>query len=269
MVSPLLGAGAALATQFIPNAKIWNIQNLDSGQVLQGQFEAQGVGEQINPNWGQFSSLNRAHPIFQFLNGQADQTAFTGRLFKNNALDTTPELKLGMLKSFAKVDDTLRRPPILRFWVGDGHLSINCIITSLSISHRRPDFFGGLRDVSFNVSLLEFTPFSLEDERQDDTRYARARERDYYELLAFHEYGNPLIGDIIRKDHPELQRLQPGDIVRLPSIEGVRGQEVTQRSIPLKTAFGKKDTAQRRLRLEFFDLRSTSYVSHLLQQKTG
>jgi len=74
---------------------------------------------------------------------------------------------------------------------------------------------------------------------------------------------------VIRKDHPKLQRLDSGDIVRMPSIEGVRGKTVTQTSVPLKTAFGKKDTAQKRLRLAFFDLRSESYVSHVLQPSTS
>lgn len=266
MVSPLLGAGAALASRFIPNAKIWNIQNLDTGEVLQGQFEAEGVSEEVRSNWGKFTSINRQNPIHQFLNGDADQYAFQGRLFRNNALDTSPEEKHRKLKSWAKIDNKLRRPPICRFWVGDGHISINCIIVGISSQFGRPDVFGGLRDVSFGVALEEFTPYSIDDEVETDTRYAYAKDRDYYEMLAYREYGDPMIGDVIRKDHPELQRLHAGEIVRLPSIEGVRNTEVTQTSVPLKTAFGKKDTAQKRLRLEFFDLRSRSYTSHLLQK---
>lgn len=269
MVSPLLGAGAALATSLIPNAKIWNLQNLDSGETLQGQFEPQGLSEEIGTNWGQFTSLNRGKPILQFLNGNADQVSFQGRFFRNNALDTSPEDKLNKLKSWARIDNDLRRPPVLQFWVGDGHVTINCVIVGMSTNYGRPDFFGGLRDVGFTLNLLEFTPYALDDEIQTDTRYARAKERDYYELLAFKEYGNPLVGDLIRKDHPELQRLDPGDIVRLPSIEGIRGRTVTQTSVPLKTAFGKKDTAQKRLRLAVFDRKSESYVSHLLQPSTS
>lgn len=266
MVSPLLSAGAAAATTFIPNFKIWNMRNLDTGQVLQGQFEAENVAREIATNWGQFTSLNRQSPILQFLNGSAEKVSFDGRFFRNHALDTTPEIKLETLVSWAKLDlqnTSVRRPPIVQFWVGDGHLMINCVIVGVSVGYQRPDFFGGLRHCNFTVSLLEFAAFSIDDAEEINTRYARARERDYYELLAYEEYGNPLIGDVIRKDHPALQRLQSGDIVKLPSIEGIRNTEVTQTSIPLKTAFGRKDTAQRRLRLEFFDKRSGSYVSHL------
>lgn len=263
MVSPLLSAGVALATTFIPNFKVWNLKNLDTGQTLQGQFEAENVSREIAVNWGQFTSLNRQNPILQFLNGSAKRVSFDGRLFRKHALDTSPEDKLDMLVSWTEIDPALRRPPILQYWIGDGHLTINCVIVGLKEDYRRPDFFGGLRDVTFSVSLLEFSTFSLDDAEEVDTRYARARERDYFELLAFEEYGNPLIGDVIRKQHPALQSMEAGDIVRLPSIEGVRNTPVTQTSIPLKTAFGRKDTPQRRLRQQFIDKRSTKYVSHL------
>lgn len=264
MVSPLLSAGAAAATTFIPNFKVWQMRNLDSGQVLQGQFEPENVTRDVGANWGQFTSLNRQNPILQFLNGAQQQVSFDGRFFRDHALDSSPEVKLDMLISWTKIDSSLRRPPIVQFWVGDGHLQMNCVITGITSRYGRPDFFGSLRDVVFSVSLLEFTTYSIDDAEQTDTRYARARERDYFELLAFEEYGNPLIGDVIRKQHPRLQNLLPGDIVRLPSIEGVRTVQVTQTSIPLKTAFGRKDTPQRRLRLQFFDKRSGAYTSHLL-----
>lgn len=262
MVSPLLSAGAAAATTFIPNFKVWQLRNLDSGQVLQGQFEPENVSRDVGANWGQFTSLNRQNAILQFLNGAQQTFSFDGRFFRNHALDTSPEVKLEMLISWSRIDASVRRPPVLQFWVGDGHIQMNCVISGITANYGRPDFFGGLRDVTFSVSLLEFTTFSIDDAEETDTRYARARERDYFELLAFEEYGNPMLGDVIRKQHPQLLGLKPGDVVRLPSIEGVRTVQVTQTSIPLKTAFGRKDTPQRQLRLQFFDKRSGAYTSH-------
>lgn len=283
MVSSLLGAGAALATTFIPNFKIWNIGNLDTKKVLQGQFEPVGLTrDNVGANWGQHTSLNRQNAILQFLNGKQETLAFQGRFFRNNALgldvqgavfggnliDNTPEQKFEVLRSWAKVDSALRRPPILQFWVGDGHVRMNCVMNLSGVKYGRPDAFGGLRDVTFTVNLLEFTSFSLDDEEETDTRFARAKERDYYELLAFQEYGDPLRGDVIRKLHPQQQNLKQGDTVRLPAIEGIRTEVVEQKSIPLQTGFGRKDTAQRRLRIEFFNKRSTSFVSHVLQPST-
>lgn len=269
MVNPLLGAAASLATSFIPNFKVWNLANLDSNKVLQGQFEAENVLKDISVEWGEFTSLNRQKPILQFLHGNSDVLSFAGRFFKNHALDTAPEERMAVLESWAKIESELRRPPILQFWIGDGHVRMNCVITGITgISYKRPDFFGGLRDVEFGLSLKEFTSFSLEDEEETNTRFARAKEREYYEMLAWSEYGNPLIGDIIRKDHPNQATLVSGDIVRLPSIEGIRGRTVQQTSIALKTGFGRKDTAQRRLRLLALDRRSGTHVSHILQPST-
>ena len=142
MVSPLLSAGAAAATTFIPNFKIWNLLNLDSGQTLQGQFEAENVARDISVNWGQFTSLNRQNPILQFLNGAAEKVSFDGRLFRNHALDRSPEAKLDLLTSWTRIDPALRRPPVLQFWVGDGHVMINCVIVAIQTSYQRPDFFG-------------------------------------------------------------------------------------------------------------------------------
>jgi hypothetical protein len=277
MVSPLIGQGVALATRLLPNNRTWFIANLDSGEVLQGQFEPVGATKEVPTTWGQQTALNRSNPILQFLHGNAKTISFQVRLFQETipidipliGTAATAEAKLSILEKWTEIDPSVRRPPIVQFWVGDGHLRMNAVISSLSgITFGSPDFFGGLRDVSLTVNLLQFTPFSLEDEGVTDTRFARAKTRDYYELLAFQEYGNPLLGDVIRKDHPDQQHLALADVVRLPSIEGVRGQQVTQKSIALRTAYGRKDTAQRRLRQRFFDLRSGSRVSFVFQPST-
>jgi len=116
---------------------------------------------------------------------------------------------------------------------------------------------------------MQFVPFSIEDEREGETRFAVTRERDSYEMLALQEYGNPLLGDFVRKEHPTQQALQPGDIVRLPSIETARKQRITQKSLQLQGAYSRKDTLQRQLRLEFFELRSKKKTSHALQPSTS
>ena len=237
--------------------------NLDDRTLLEGQFEAEGVQQDVGANWASFTSLNRQHPILQFLNGEARKVSFEGRFFRSHALDRSPEHKLEKLLSWTRIDQSLRRPPIVQFYIGDGHLTINAVITTVQTRYATPDLFGAVRDLQFSVSLMEFHTFSLTDYKATDTRYARAQEGDYFELLAQQEYGNPMIGDVIRKLHPQLHTITPGDIVKLPSIEGVRLKEVTQTSVPLKTAFGRRDTAQKRLRQQFFDKRSKRYVSHV------
>lgn len=269
MVSPLIGQGVAAATLLLPNFKAWFLHNLDTQEILEAQFEPEELTEEVGANWAQHTALNRGNAILQFLNGSNDTGSFKGTFYKQHAFDDTPLKKLQKLKSWARPNSSVRRPPVLLFHVGDGHVEMNAVITGITgIRYGRPDAFGGLREVEFNVQLLRFEPFSLDDTGETDTRYARAKDRDYYELLAQQEYGDPLIGDVIRKQHPDQAQLEDGDVVRLPSIEGVRGTRVEQTSIQLRTAFGRKDTPQRRLRLEFFDLRNVSQVSHILQPST-
>ena len=267
MVSPLIGQGIALATKFIPNFRTWYMDNLDSGQTLQGQFSPQQTTENIGANWAQQTALNRGNAILQFVNQNNDTLSFSGRFFRDGVVDADPKVKLDLLKSWARIESSVRRPPVIHFYVGDGHIQMNAVITNISnITYGRPDALGGLRDVTFQVELLRFEPFSLDDEGSSDTRYARAKDREYYELLAYQEYGNPLLGDYIRKLHPGQTPLATGDIVRLPAIQGVRNQRISQTSIPLTNGFGRRDTPQRSLRLFWFTKRGKSKVSHVLQE---
>jgi hypothetical protein len=278
LVSRVIGTAAAIASTQIPSMRVWNLRNLDTNEVLQGQFEAIQPTRNISVKWEQHTSLNRDNGIVQFINRENETFNYGVRLFKEaiagkplsgSPSNGDPHLKLKTLEKWTKIDPAVRRPPILEFWSGDGHIQLTCVITGLGdITYGRPDFFGGFRDVSLVVQLLEFTPFSLDDEGQTDTRYARAKSTDYYELLAFQEYGNPMLGDHIRKQHPKQPLLKTGETVRLPSIEGVRNQQITQKSLVLKNGFGRRATPQKALVQSFFDLRSKPYVSNVLQPST-
>jgi hypothetical protein len=276
-----LGQGLAIGASLLPNFRVWNMRNLDTNEVLQGQFEAVAATENVAVNWEQHTALNRSNSILQFVNKENDTLSFGARFYRDSITgdpllggapligDGNPLGKLAVLKKWTEPDPGLRRPPILEFWVGDGHIQMTCVIVNLTdIVYGRPDFFGGFRDVTLTIDLLKFSTFSLDDEGETDTRYAHAKDRDYYELLAYQEYGNPMLGDVIRKQHPDQPLLEQGDIIRLPSIEGVRNQEITQRSLQLKGGFGRKSTPQKTLVQGFFSKRSTSYVSHVLQPST-
>lgn len=260
---PGVGAGIALAQQIVPSLRTWWLENLDTGEKIRGQFEPSNASRVVAAKWAQNTALNRENAILQFLQGSNDTHQFSGMFFKQSVAHPSPEKALEKLISWARIDPAIRRPPIVRYWLGDGHVSVDAVITGISnIVYGRPDRLGMLRQVSFTVDLLKFQPFSLDDTGATDTRYARAKQGEYYEFLAFQEYGNPMIGDVIRKDHPKQPTLVEGDVVKLPSIEGVRGKTIQQTSVPLKTSFGRRDTPQRRLRLFFFELRSKPRVSH-------
>jgi hypothetical protein len=255
----LVGIGATLLAKFMA-VKTWTLINEDTSEVMQGQFPSDSNSREVGSNWAQIQSLNRSNAILQFLNGKNETLSVSSRFYRRDFADGSPDEKINKLITWAKRDATKGRPPILLFALGDGKsVNMRVILESLSgITYSTPNYFGGVREVKFTMNFTEFVPFSLSDKQVTDTRYHRAKDGEYYELIAWGEYGNALLGDVIRKHpyHTGKAVLQPGAIVRLPSIEGVRTTKITQKSPVLAGAYSPKATAQRTLRLDTFQRRS-------------
>ena len=247
--------------------KVWWLQNQDTGQLLKGQFEPVDQTKNIAANYAKHKALNKQVPIVHFLSGEADTITFQARLYRRDFLFSSVDDDMKTLESWSKRDVDLGRPPILSFWVGDGHLGLkSCVIENLSAVYAAPTALGASRDVTVNISLLQYEPYSLESESGGETRYHRAKIRDYYEILTFEEYGDPLLGDVIRKRHPTKPNIKIADIIKLPSYAVIRKELIQPKSIPLETAYGKKETQQRTLRLAVFDRTNREFTSHVIRE---
>lgn len=273
----------------------WVLKRLDNDEVIKGQFHAEGITESVSSSYAEQHALNRQSPIMQFLHGNSETIEFTGRLFAARArpesigipissipilgklIGETVDEDIKKLKEWVRRDDKLKRPPLLSFSLGDGHVQMEkCVLTAVDgITYDRPTALGALRHVTFNVKLSKFVDFDLSKFSLSlgqfealvfgNTRFHTASRGDYYETLAGIEYNNPLLGDVIRKQNPSKPNLQIGDVTLLPSSRKVVGQRVTQQSVPLKTGFDRRDTPQRALRLEFFRLRERPRASFIVQ----
>lgn len=244
---------------------VWHMRNLEDGSELRGQFPAEDPVLELATAYGQHSSLNRQNPIVQFLRGEADTFSFTARFYALHSGDRTPTKSIETLQSWRMRNATLARPPRVAFTFGNIVPFPEAVITSLSgLSYSEPKPDGDIREVSVTVGLLRYEKFSLEDKPEPETRYHRAKQGDYYELLTWQEYRSPMLGDSIRKDHPDKQTLVEGDIVRLPSYGAVRGRLIEPTSVPFYKSYTRKDTAQRRLRQDEFTRHDRSYVSAIL-----
>jgi hypothetical protein len=249
--------------------RTWFLTNTETFQTIEGQFEATGVTES---GWGgeyaEHFSLNAAKAITQFLHGQTNKITFQARLRSYSAIDFSDiEDTLNNLKVWStKLAGADGHPPILTFWIGDAHIQLpECVIESLGdIQYDQPTAFGGLRGCTFTITLREYVPFSLDESFFGETRYHRARRRDYYEALTLREYGDPMLGDVIRKRHPDKPNIQAGDVIKLPDKSTLRTAKVKQTSLALKTGFDKEDTAQKRLRKDMLDKRNRPFVSHVI-----
>lgn len=255
----------------IPDAlRVWNLLNLDTGALVKGQFHPEDATMDISTAWSEKFGLNREHPIVQFLHGEVETFSFRSRYVATTSAENL-ENELDNLKGFARVDEALDRPPILEFWFGNGTFSTfrnPCRLTGLSgIRYHRPTFFGGLRHVEFTVNLREIKEFTLEGPAVGNTRFHRAKDADYYEGLAEREYGNPLLGDAVRKIHPELPNIQVGDTIELPTASKLRKVKITQTSIPLQDGFNRQESPQRTLRLQEFERHNRVKVSHTIVEQ--
>lgn len=253
---------------FIPKVNTWTLQNLETKQLVVGDFPAESVNRSHGNKWAEHNALGRAKPILQFLHGQAETLSVRVRLFATSIAFNKVDKDLTLLESWMYNALSKQRPPICCFWVGSGSSMMDCVIEEIGgIEYGKPSITGQITDISLSLNLREYSKFDISANKIYETRYARTKRGEYYELLAEREYDDPMLGDVIRKRHPTKPVIQVSDVVKLPSVEAIRATVVEPTSIQLQTAFGKKLTPQKSLRQEMFDLRARPYVSHIIQQE--
>ena len=244
--------------------RVWSLLNLDTFETVSGQFHAEELTHDVGSAYSEKFALNRQHAITQFLHGEVEQYSFRSRFHATTVIEDA-EAPLNMLKRWARRDESSSRPPVLEFWAGNGHaFFVQCTMKLSGITYDRPTWLGGLRHVTFTVTLREYKEFSLKGETVGNTRYHRSKRTDYYELLTEREYSDPMLGDVIRKIHPDKPNVQVGDVIMLPTASHLRKSRTTQTSIALQNGFGRKDSPQRTLRLAMFESRNRPRFSHTL-----
>lgn len=246
-------------------AVLWHMRNLEDGSELVGQFPPEDPVLNLSNTYGQHTTLNRQNPIVQFLHGDSDTFSFIARFYALHAKDRTPTKNIAVLQSWRLRDATLARPPRVGFTFGNIVPFPEAVITSLgNIAYSEPKPDGDVREVSCRVDLLRYEKFSLDDTPEPETRYHRAKQGDYYELLAWQEYRAPLLGDVLRKEHPDQPLLSEAEIVRLPSYGAIRGTTVEPDSTSLYKSYTTKNTATRRLRQDEFERHDRVYYSAVI-----
>lgn len=257
---------------FFGPGRTWHLVNVDTFDEIEGDFEAVGVTRNVQTSYARHTSLNRQNPITQFLHGNADQLTFQARVFQKHALDFNVEEKLEKLIDWTKKDKELGRPPIVLFWIGagssaffgDGFATIDSITDILFDS---VTILGEVRGATFTINLTEFAEFDLEKGTEGgNTRFHKAKTGEYMELVAAREYGDPLLGDIIRKNHPDLQVVQVGDTIALPAIELIRGTAIVPRSVPFLGYLERRDSLTKDLRTFHFERVNRTFRSHTIPE---
>ncbi len=255
-----------------------------------GQFLAENATENIGARITQKDSLNVQSPPKQWTGGDGETFTFDARIFAKNGVQDVAS-KIAQLKDFSRKDGgslnlNINRAPIFIFSFGS-QISFNCFVRSVGgIKYDELRSDGTLRGASFSIQLEK-----LEENVVSGTiglaskikniggiitsiaglsagiglinipggslhtigRTITAKDGDTFEEIARLEYGDALIGDILRRANVDIANIQPGDEVILVLRDEIFQIEVTPQANALKD-----EEDQRTLRQCFLELRGGS-----------
>ena len=280
------------------SSKAWSLVGDDpkfANLTFEGQFTAENYRESGgDQSLGEASSINKSAPAFQFLSNDGETVTFQARFYATNSFKNIKQ-QIELLKIFKKRDPDLKRPPKFIFTFGT-EIGFVCFVKKVDFAYDELRSDGSIRGVVANITLQKIdktkqgsdsAATSLSSKIKaaagivagaagivaqikkrinipgsslhtiDRTRLAKSG--DTFERIAQQEYGNALLGDILRRAQPEKANLKTGDTVILVDPTEINAIEITPQATALK------DTqVNAELREEFLELRNrktTIFVS--------
>lgn len=212
----------------------WSFRNLDTDELWRPQFPMPegGVSLTIGGNLVKQNRFGEQDPIIHWTHGQPKDMRFTGMLYARHTGESDDVQDLfDSLKLLAIKDKDLGRPPIVMFTFGSRESEV-VLIERVDPTIVSVDKDGFTKEIRFDISMTRYVPFS--QSQIDPTKPAKesfylvaSAAEQSYEAIALRRYGNPLLGDRIRKRHPQ-EPFAPrvGSIVHIPPKSIVLREEV-------------------------------------------
>lgn len=185
----------------------WSLYDMDHKYEWRPQYPIDNVSMPTGGIIAEQQRFGFQDAIVNWTGGRARIFNFATVLFASDEDEgTLVQELLRELEGLAQKDDELGRPPICTFTFGSS-ISEVCLVETvdpLIVSTLRN---GQPREVRCNITLRKYVPFS--QQQIDPTRpvkesfllIASAAEQSY-EAIAGRYYGDPLLGDRLRKRHP-------------------------------------------------------------------
>lgn len=201
----------------------WSITNLDTNEELLPPYplDDDGVGFTVGGVYAEEQRFGFQDPLTQWTSGKLRTMRFTSVLFAQDSTDDITNEFERFIK-LAEKDESLGRPPIC-VWNLGSFISEVVMVESVDpvIPPVRPED-GTPRRVTLNFTLRRYVPFSqkqIDPTKPTKESYfliARRTEANY-ERIARTFYGDPMLGDRLRKRHPEEPFLPSvGAVVSIP-----------------------------------------------------
>lgn len=220
-----------------PTSRLWVLVDYDHDFDFVGQFVPQDVTKTVAGRVEAGESVNRDHPILQWVSGEVEEVTFRAKLWAADSEDNAVEERLARLEALCRRNSDLGRPPVCGFSYGVlGTLQMDCLVRSIGgvvYDEVRED--GTLRGVSLQITLLRYEApdWTVTDPSVPErfTRVRPSRRGDTYETVAAEEYGDALLGVLLRQLNPRtpgmpLADLRRGDGVHVFPEEYLRTLEV-------------------------------------------
>ena len=237
MVTPVFESGT------LPSN--WNLVSLDDRTRVEGQYPLRdGVAVSLGSSIPEASRVGFQDPVVQWINGTARTFSFRATFFARHK-DEDVKRQLDKLEMLATYDSRYGRNHICIFTYGKVYTEI-VLIRNLdpTVGPLRDD--GTARNIDFSFQLVRYKPFSQKaldpsaPAKESYLRVASAPEESY-EALARAYYGDPMLGDRLRKRHPEMP-LAPvvGEVVRIPDASIISTEVVEPAFHALQTSTDEK-----------------------------
>jgi hypothetical protein len=187
----------------------WSLYDLDHKYEWRPQYPISDVGITVGGNIAEQQRFGFQDSIVNWTSGRSKTISFATVLFAEEDSEeggTLVQELLRELEDLAQKDDKLGRPPICIFTLGSS-ISEVCLVEAvdpLIVSTLRNT--SQPREVRCNITLRKYVPFS--QQQIDPTRPAKesfllvaSAAEQSYEAIARRYYGDPLLGDRLRKRH--------------------------------------------------------------------
>jgi hypothetical protein len=193
--------------------------------------------------WAEGGGFSRQHPILAWARGELQVFTFETVVNAPSRLFGTHEEMwefVEQVKAAKEPIPDLGRPPIFTFQWGD--LSFDKVIVA-SVGgirySRMQETASGSRYpyfVYFSVALKHFEPFSFDRSEPGkpphQTMYIVARDQ-HWEHFARRVYGDPSLGEILRRQNPGDSSPVSGKTYRCLEKAQIQGELIQPRSVPL------------------------------------
>lgn len=203
----------------------WSIRNLDTNELILPQLPMPDDGVQIGAGSRLVDQerFGEQNTITHYTGGGPRTFSFSVMLYARHADEAADvEDLLDKLIALTEKDDALGRIPICLFRFGS-YLSETVLVEKVDPTIVSVDTAGFVREVRCAMSMRRYTPFSqsqIDPTKQTKESYLRvvAQGEQMWEMIARRYYGDPMLGDRLRKRHPEYPFSAPiGAVVKVPA----------------------------------------------------